>query len=105
MEIILTEDLFVNNKFTVNYGNRSAAFTIVDEELFGNNRLGRINRITVLVSAFDETGTKIDEMFCTTVIGLGDGIIGVHSEVSELRGKLLTHENMSHCVVELYEDE
>jgi hypothetical protein len=97
--------MFTNNKLTVNYANRSATFTIIDEEFFGNNRLGRINRLIVVVSMFDATGKKTFETMGTTVIGLGDGIVGIRSDVPELRGKLLTHENMHLCVVELYEDE
>jgi hypothetical protein len=105
MEIILTEDMFVNNKYAVSYGNREALFTIIDEEFSGNNHLGRINRITILVRLRDTTGKETGAQLCTTVIGLGDGVVGVRSDVPELRGKLLTHENMSRCVVELYEDE
>ena len=105
MEIVLTEDMFTNNKLTVSYGSREAVFSIIDEEFSGNNMLARINRITILVRQYDEAGAKINETFCTTVIGLGDGITCVRSDTPELRGKLLTHENMSQCVVELYEDE
>ena len=105
MQLILTETMFTNNKLLVAYGNREALFTIIDEEFFGNNHLGRINRITVLVRQYDEGGATVNETLCTTVIGLGDGIAGVHSEMPELRGKLLTRENMEQCVVELYEDE
>jgi hypothetical protein len=105
MEIVLTPEMFVNNRYTVTYGNREAVFTIIDEEFSGNNRLGRINRITVLVRERDVSGKETGAQFCTTVIGLGDGLVGVRSNMPELRGKLLTHENMSYCVVELYENE
>jgi hypothetical protein len=104
MEVVLAKDMFENNKCLVAYGNREALFTIVDEELFGNNRLGRINRITVLVREFSAAGKEAGAALCTTVIGLGDGIVGVRSDDASLKGKLLTHENMARCVVELYED-
>jgi hypothetical protein len=105
MDIILTEDMFVNDKYAVAYGNREALFTIIDEEFFGSNHLGRIDRITVLVRKKSSTGKETAAQLCTTVIGLGDGVVGVRSAAPELRGKLLTRENMSRCVVELYEDE
>jgi hypothetical protein len=79
-------------------------FTIIDEEFAGNNRLGRINRITVLVREFDMAGEEAGAQFCTTAIGLGDGLVGVWSDEPALNGKLLTHENMEQCVVELYEE-
>jgi hypothetical protein len=103
MELILSADMFVNNRYSIHYGNREALFTIVDEEFFGLNNLARINRITVLVREFADSGAEKDAVLCTAVIGLGDGIVGVKSDVPELRGKLLTHENMSECVVILYE--
>jgi hypothetical protein len=104
MEIILRPDMFVNNRFTIAYGNREALFTIVDEEFAGNNHLGRINRITVLVREFDTAGKESGARLCATVIGLGDGLAGVWSDNPALKGKLLTHENMEQCAVELYED-
>jgi hypothetical protein len=105
MEVVLHPEMFVNDRYTVTYGNREALFTIIDEEFAGNNHLGRINRITVLVREFDVSGRENGAALCTTVIGLGDGIVGVRSDNSALKGKLLTHENMEQCVVELYEDE
>jgi hypothetical protein len=105
MELVLHPDMFVNNRYAVAYGNREALFTIIDEDFFGNSRLGRINRITVLVRKFDTAGKESGASLCTTVIGIADGIVGVRSDNSALRGKLLTHENMEQCVVELYEDE
>jgi hypothetical protein len=104
MELVLRPDMFVNNRYTVVYGNREALFTIIDEEFFGNNHLGRINRITVLVREFTAAGKEDDAVLCTTVIGLADGIVGVRSDNPALKGKLLTHENMEQCVVELFED-
>jgi hypothetical protein len=103
MEIILSEDMFVNNKYSIRYGNREALFTIIDEEYAGLNNLARVNRVTVLVREFNDNNVEQGAILCTTVIGFGDGIVGVKSGMPELRGKLLTHENMAKCVVILYE--
>lgn len=105
MELVLHQEMFTNNRCTVTYGNREALFTIIDEEFFGNNRLGRINRITALVRRFDTAGGEAGAVLCTTVIGLADGAVGVRSDNPALRGKLLTHENMEQCVIVLYGDE
>jgi hypothetical protein len=105
MEIKLSLDMFTNDKYTLVYGNREAVFTVIDEEFAGDNRLGRINRITVMVRKRDQTGQELWTQLCTTVIGLGDGIVGVRSDQKELWGKLLNKDNMEQCVVRLYEDE
>jgi hypothetical protein len=105
MQLILQEEMFRNGEYSVRYGNREALFTIVDEEFAGKNYLGRINRITVLVRTFDRQNKVSGAALCTSVIGLGDGIVGIHSDDPALRGKLMTHENMGECVVELYENE
>jgi hypothetical protein len=105
VQLILDQSQFVNNKYTFAYGNREALFTIVDEEFAGNNTLGRINRITVLVRILDKTGKESGARICTTVIGLGDGVVGIKSEDGNLRGKLLNKDNMDRCVIILYEDD
>jgi hypothetical protein len=105
MEAVLTADMFENNRCLISYGNREALFTIIDEEFAGNNCLGRINRITVLVREFNADGSEAGAALCTTVIGLADGIVGVQSDDASLKGKLLTHENMDRCTVILYEKE
>jgi len=104
MEITLKPEMFVNNKYAVFYGNREALFTIVDEEFIGNNTLGRINRITVLVRILDKTGKESSARLCTTIIGLGDGFVGVYSSNPALKGKVMTKDNMEQCVVVLCED-
>jgi len=105
MDVQLKPEMFVNNKYMVSYGNKEALFTIVDEEFAGNNNLGRINRITILVRILDKTGKEVGARLCTTVIGLGDGCVGIYSEAPELRGKVMNKDNMEKCVVILYEGE
>jgi len=105
MQFILKPEMFVNRKFTISYGNREALFTIVDEDFFGKNSLGRLNVITIFVRKTDGSGKTFDAQYCTTIIGLGDGVVGIHSEDVSLRGKQLNKDNMERCVVELYEDE
>jgi len=104
MEVRLTQDLFVNNKYYVSYGNREALFTIVDETFEGLNNIGQINRITILVREFAADRQEVGARLCTTVIGLGDGTVGVRSVVPELRGKVMNKDNMEQCIVILYED-
>jgi hypothetical protein len=104
MEIVLREDMFQNNKLYVSYGaNRQALFTIIDEEFAGNNRLGRINRVTCLARETAPDGTPAAGTLGCLVIGIGDGVVGVRSEDRSLWGKALTRENMDKCVVELSE--
>jgi len=102
MELVLKKELFENDEYTVQYGSREIKFIIIDEEFLGNNRLGRINRIVILANIPGSGDTEM--MLCTGIIGLGTaGVVGIHSEYPELRGKPLTHENMDRCVIELYE--
>ena len=105
MEILLKQEMFANNKYAVSYGSREALFTIIDEEFAGNNTLGRINRITALVRILDKAGKELGARMCTTVIGLGDGFVGVYSSNPELKGKIMTKDNMDQCTVVLYENE
>jgi len=104
MEITLKQEMFVNNKYMASYGNREALFTIIDEEFAGNNTLGKINRITVMVRILDKAGKETGARMCTTVIGLGDGFVGVYSGNPDLKGKVMTKDNMDQCAVILYED-
>jgi len=101
MKLILTEGLFRNNKYYHSYGRREALFTIVDEEFLGNNKLGRINRMTILVR---NSGSG-EARFCSTVIGYGDGYVGIQSENPALKGQLLNKDNMGQCVIDLVEND
>ena len=50
MELILQQELFKNDKYSLTFGDdKEAIFTIVDEEFPGNNQFGRINCITILI--------------------------------------------------------
>lgn len=104
MELILSEELFTDDEYTVNYGNRTATFTIIDEELAGNHRIGRLNRINCTVREFNEAGVETGVRIGMPVIGLGDMIVGVRSDEPSLRGKLLNRDNMAQCVIILYEE-
>lgn len=104
MNVILLNKNFVNNKLSVGYGTRQqATFTIVDESFQGANNLGTINRITCLIQQFDATGAVVMSSIVSPVIGMGDGKIGVLTTEPALRGKVLTHNNMEQCVVNLVE--
>jgi hypothetical protein len=104
MELLLTESLFKDGEYTVSYGNRTATFTIIDEEFPGNNRLGRINRINCVVREYDGQGRETGVKIGMPVIGMGDMVVGVRSGDAALRGKLLSRDTMDRCVVILYEE-
>jgi hypothetical protein len=104
MELVLDEQLFTDDEYTVRYGNRSATFVIIDEEFAGNNRLGRVNRINVVVREYGDGWQEIAVKIGMPVIGMGDGIVGVRTGEAALRGKLLSRDNMAQCVVILYEE-
>jgi hypothetical protein len=103
MEIQLREELFKDGEYTVRYGNREATFTVIDEELPGNHRLGRINRINCTVREYNEHGAQTGSHIGMPVIGMGDMIVGVRSDNPALRGGLLSRDTMDQCVVILYE--
>jgi hypothetical protein len=103
MEIILQPDDFENNEYHVRYGSREALFILIDEEFQGSNTLGRINRINIIIAQYDDNGKAVDGFIGTSVIGFGDGIVGIRSDEAALRGKILNKDNMEQCVVELYE--
>ncbi len=104
MELTLTPQMFVNDTYTVQFGeNKEAIFTFVDETFQGTNGIGKVNRINALVKTYNTYGVESEVTLCTTVIGLGDGIVGIRTANKELLGKLMTRDNMSQCVVILYE--
>jgi hypothetical protein len=105
MDIILTDDMFTNNKALVKYGqNQEALFTIVDETFQGDGSVGRVNRIVILTRTLLDNGEVTNAQLQSGVVGMGNGIVGVLSDVYALRGKILNHEIMSNCIIRLYED-
>jgi hypothetical protein len=103
MEVILKPELFSGGSYTVSYGRRTAEFTVIDEEFSGLNTLGRINRILIHVTEYDEAGKAVASSMGSAVIGLGNGVFGARSRDPELRGKALNKDNMERCIVELDE--
>jgi hypothetical protein len=104
MEIQLDESLFVNNVYSIRYGeDKEAMFTIVDEEFPGNGRIGKIDGITVLTRTYDAQGRVSPATLRFGVIGIGDGVVGVTSSNAALRGTLLKRSNMTEVTVILYE--
>jgi hypothetical protein len=96
--------MFVNDRYTISYGTgREALFTIVDEEFPGDNHIGRVNKITILVREYDPQGNVSSAALQGAVIGMGNRIVGVRTETPELRGKVLSQDNMESCTVILYE--
>jgi len=102
MKLVLTQDLFVNNEYSVIYGENTATFTIVDETFEALGKEAVINRVLCLVQNTDTDGNVIGQLG-SMVIGVGDMIVGASSTDSTLVGKLLNKDNMAQCTVELYE--
>jgi hypothetical protein len=104
MEIRLDESLFINNEYSLRYGeDKEALFIIVDEEFPGNERLGRIDHIIILTRTYDVQGNVSAAALRFGVIGIGDGVVGVTSSDAALIGKTLKKSNMAMCTVILYE--
>ena len=105
MELVLNEKDFVNDKFSITYGgNREAQFTIVDEAFAGNNGIGPVSKIVILVRQFNNDGSVQSGDMYSSVIGMGNGVVGVKTAMLELRGKTLNRHNMAQCTIILYED-
>jgi len=101
MVVRLEESLFENNKYVVQFTpTREAEFTIVDDT-FGVYTPVRVNTITVFIRTI---GTAEGQRY-TSVIGIGNQVVGVRTSVPALRGKVLDRENMSQCEVLLYNDD
>jgi hypothetical protein len=104
MDIQLQRAQFVDGRFSQSYGeNKKATFVVVNESFYGNNKLGVVDRVNIFVESFDETDAKISGSFSTSVIGIGDSVVGIMTEEPELLGKMLTWDNMEQCVIRLYE--
>jgi len=104
MDIQLKKSSFVDGRFSQSFGaNKTATFIVVNESFYGNNKLGVVDRVNVFIESFDEEGEKINGSFSTSVIGIGDSLVGILSENTELLGKIMTYDNMEQCVVRLYE--
>jgi hypothetical protein len=100
MEVNLRPEMFKSGVCAVSYGDgMEATFTIVDEEFAGENTLARVNCVLITIT----NALSQETLVGSAIIGLGDGVVGVKTDEASLRGKLLTKDNMSLCVVELYE--
>ena len=104
MDISLSQSQFVDGRYTVDFGtNQKATFIVVNESFYGNNNLGVVNRINIFIESFDTNGVKTGASFSTSVIGIGDALAGVLTDNEDLLGELLTWDNLSQCVIRLYE--
>jgi hypothetical protein len=104
MTLVLTASLFTDNEYAVNYGNKRATFTIIDESFYYNASLTLdINRIVCVVRTYADDGSVESDVLGSMVIGIGDTVVGVTTTDTTLLGKLLNKDNMASCTVELYE--
>ena len=103
MKFTLVPSLFTNGVYTVNYGLKSAIFTIIDETYESGPSSARVARMICDIQTFDTSSRLVAEKFGSLVIGLGDENVAVTTSDSSLLGLLLSSSNMQSCVVELYE--
>ena len=103
MKIRLLIDNFTNNEYTVDYADKRATFTILDEEYSAAVGTADIKRMICTIQTFAEDGSIADTSFASLVVGLGDAYVGITTDDAALRGKLMTKDTMSRCLVELYE--
>jgi len=104
MDIRLLQSDFVDDRFSIAYSaNKRATFINVQESFQGNNDLGVVDRINIMVEAFDTDGVKTGGSFSTSIIGVGDSLVGVLSDDVNILGTTLTWDNMEQCVIRLYE--
>jgi hypothetical protein len=104
MDIKLSKSKFVDGRFVQTFGtNKRATFIVVQESFYGNNKLGVVDRVNIFIESLDGSGEKVGGSFSTSVIGLGDNIAGIMTEVTELLGKMLSWDNIEQCTVRLYE--
>ena len=103
MKIRLLIDNFTNNEYAVAYADKRATFTILDEEYSAPVGTADIKRMICTIQTFAEDGSIESTNFASLVVGLGDKYVGITTENAALRGKLMTKDTMSQCLVELYE--
>lgn len=104
MDIRLKQADFVDGRFSQTFGqNKKATFIAINESFYGNNKLGVIDRVNIVIETFNTTGEKTGGNFAPSVIGVGDEHAGVLTEDETLLGKTLTWDNMESCVIRLYE--
>lgn len=70
----------------------------IDESISYDNTLTNIKAVNMQVSYLDGSYIK-----CPSVIGLGNNLVKIITDYKEYEGKVLTHENMSFCKLEIYE--
>lgn len=107
MLVKLRPELFLNDTYRVRYNNNvcEAEFRIVDEDFPALGRTVPVNRIVIFITEYDAQGEPVSTYLKSSVIGIGDGIVGVYTDIAALRGKALSKDNMASCTVELYESE
>lgn len=103
MKIRLAIENFTNNEYSVTYSDKRATFTILDEEYSAPIGTADIKRIICTIQTIAGDGSIAGTAFASLVVGLGDAYIGITTDNAALRGKLMTKETMSQCMVELYE--
>lgn len=103
----LTTDDFVDDVYTKIYGtakNREVMLSIVDESYQGNDIIGAINKINILTRTINTDGSYSNAQLCSSIVGIGNGTVGVIPDNSEDKGDILSKDNIANCTIVLYED-
>ncbi len=106
IELRLRVDQFENGHFEYRYGDKIAVFEIINEDFSARSEIGIINKILITVYNQDDSGTVLkakNVQLQSSVIGLGNNVVGVRSDNAALRGKILSKDNIDQCVILLYE--
>jgi len=106
MVITLTSDLFTNGEYSTIFsnGHKQAHFRIVHDDFSSGGRTITLNKVLIIIVTYGANGEEISRVIGSSIIGVGDTVVGVKSDYTELLGKELNEDNMSKCTVILYED-
>jgi hypothetical protein len=98
MIIELDKVTFVNDFFsTMLPDGKYLVLNKIDESIKVENEESEIKCINISIQDDEE------EIACPCVIGIDNDLLIIKTEYKEYEGKVLTHENMGFCTIEVYE--
>lgn len=107
MDMQIKQTDFIDGRYTTEISdNRTVTFVVVDEVFLASSSTGAKvdeQRVNVHVDKYDDSGNKIDGSYGTSIIGIGNQVIGILSDETSLLGKLLTYDNIESCTIRIYD--